>query len=70
MARPPAFLGDLHVPINMAVSPPYGWMLRKMAARIGATVQDVQASHAVFMTQPKEVTDVIDHAARHPGGTK
>lgn len=45
-------------------------MLRKMAARIGATVQDVQASHAVFMTQPKAVADVIDRAARHVGGTK
>lgn len=38
-------------------------MLRKMAKRIGATSIDVKASHAVFMTQPKVVADVIDAAA-------
>jgi pimeloyl-ACP methyl ester carboxylesterase len=39
-------------------------MLHKMAKRIGATVTEVKASHAVFMTQPKAVSDVIDRAAR------
>ncbi len=41
-----------------------GRMLRRMAERIGATVTEVPASHAVFMTQPKAVADVIDRAAR------
>lgn len=40
-------------------------MLRSMADRIGARVTDVAASHAVFMTQPGIVADVIDQAARH-----
>ena len=35
-----------------------------MAKRIGATVTEVPASHAVFMTRPQEVADVIDGAAR------
>ncbi|MEQ1955130.1 alpha/beta hydrolase [Mesorhizobium sp. CN2-181] len=39
-------------------------MLQAMAKRIGATVTEVAASHAVFMTQPKVVADVIDGAAR------
>ncbi|MDQ0305129.1 alpha/beta fold hydrolase [Ancylobacter polymorphus] len=39
-------------------------MLQHMAKRIGATVTEVPASHAVFMTQPKVVADVIDAAAR------
>ena len=39
-------------------------MLQAMAKRIGATVTEVAASHAVFMTQPKAVADVIDEAAR------
>jgi pimeloyl-ACP methyl ester carboxylesterase len=39
-------------------------MLQAMAARIGATVTEVPASHAVFMTRPQEVADVIDGAAR------
>lgn len=39
-------------------------MLRAMAERIGATITEVPASHAVFMTQPKVVADVIDGAAR------
>lgn len=39
-------------------------MLQDMADRIGATVTEVAASHAVFMTQPKVVADVIDDAAR------
>ena len=39
-------------------------MLHAMAKRIGANVTKVAASHAVFMTQPKVVSDVIDDAAR------
>jgi len=39
-------------------------MLHKMAKRIGATTTEVRASHAVFMTQPKAVADVIDRAAQ------
>lgn len=39
-------------------------MVHKMAERIGATVTEVPASHAVFMTRPQEVADVIDEAAR------
>ena len=39
-------------------------MLRSMAERIGATVTEVEASHAVFMTQSKIVADTIDKAAQ------
>ena len=39
-------------------------MLRAMAKKIGAKTIDVKASHAVFMTQPKAVADVIDQAAQ------
>ncbi|MEN7536660.1 alpha/beta fold hydrolase [Aurantiacibacter flavus] len=39
-------------------------MLHDMADRIGAKVTEVAASHAVFMTQPRVVADVIDEAAR------
>ena len=39
-------------------------MLHKMAKRIGATITEVKASHAVFMTQPKAVAAVIETAAR------
>lgn len=39
-------------------------MLQHMAKRINAKVTNVAASHAVFMTQPKVVADVIDQAAR------
>ena len=39
-------------------------MLRHMAKRIGAKVTEVPASHAVFMTQPKAVADVIDGASK------
>lgn len=39
-------------------------MLRSMARRINAKVTEVPASHAVFMTQPKVVADVIDRAAK------
>jgi pimeloyl-ACP methyl ester carboxylesterase len=40
-------------------------MLHTMATRIGATITEVKASHAVFMTQPKVVADVIDQAAQN-----
>ena len=39
-------------------------MLRHMASRIGAKITEVPASHAVFMSQPKAVADVIDEAAK------
>jgi pimeloyl-ACP methyl ester carboxylesterase len=39
-------------------------MLDHMAKRIGAKVTKVSASHALFMTQPQVVADVIDEAAR------
>ncbi|MFL6586580.1 MAG: alpha/beta fold hydrolase [Luteimonas sp.] len=39
-------------------------MLVHMAQRIGAEVTHVSASHALFMTQPNVVADVIDRAAR------
>lgn len=39
-------------------------MLQSMAKRVGATETEVTASHAVFMTQPNVVSDVIDEAAR------
>ena len=42
-------------------------MLHAMAKRIGATIKEVKASHAVFMTQPKAVAEVIDQAARGAG---
>ncbi len=40
-------------------------MLQAMAQRIGASVTEVKASHAVFMTQPKAVAEVIEQAARN-----
>jgi len=43
-------------------------MLHKMAKRIGATVHEVKASHAIFMTQPQAVAGVIDRAARDAAG--
>lgn len=39
-------------------------MLHHMAKRINAKVTEVDASHAVFTTQPKVVADVIDQAAK------
>lgn len=39
-------------------------MLRHMAKRAGATITEVSASHAVFMTQPDVVADTIHHAAQ------
>lgn len=42
-------------------------MLDSMAKRIGAKITKVKASHALFMTQPKAIADVIDEAARASG---
>jgi pimeloyl-ACP methyl ester carboxylesterase len=39
-------------------------MLQHMAKRIGAKSTEVDASHALFMTQPKVIADVIDEAAK------
>ncbi|MBL8548805.1 MAG: alpha/beta hydrolase [Hyphomonadaceae bacterium] len=39
-------------------------LLRRMAERIHATVVEVEASHVLFVTQPRVVADVIDRAAR------
>lgn len=39
-------------------------MLQHMATRIGATITNVPASHALFLTQPDVISDVIDTAAR------
>ncbi|OYX05781.1 MAG: alpha/beta hydrolase, partial [Rhizobiales bacterium 32-66-8] len=39
-------------------------MLDHMAQRMGAKVTKVSASHALFMTQPQIVADVIDQAAQ------
>lgn len=40
-------------------------MLQDMAKRIGAKVTEVDASHALFMTQPDVIADVIDTAAKN-----
>jgi pimeloyl-ACP methyl ester carboxylesterase len=40
-------------------------MLHSMARRIGARITEVSASHALFMTQPKAIADVIEEAARN-----
>jgi pimeloyl-ACP methyl ester carboxylesterase len=39
--------------------------LQAMAKRMGANITEVKASHALFMTQPTVVADVIDEAARN-----
>jgi ribosomal protein L12E/L44/L45/RPP1/RPP2 len=39
-------------------------MLQHMANRIGAQITEVAASHAVFMTQPKIVVEVIEKAVQ------
>ena len=39
-------------------------MLHDMARRIGAKVTEVDASHALFFTQPDVIADVIDEAAK------
>lgn len=46
-------------------------MLDHMAKRIGARVTKASASHALFMTQPQVIADVIDQAASQAAvGTK
>lgn len=39
-------------------------LLRQTAERIGAAIEEVDASHVVFLTQPKAVAEVIDRAAK------
>lgn len=39
-------------------------LLRQQAERIGADITEVEASHVLFLTQPRAVADVIDTAAR------
>lgn len=39
-------------------------LLRQQAARIGAEITEVEASHVPFLTKPQEVAGVIDAAAR------
>jgi hypothetical protein len=53
----------------MSVRPRRGRSIGNVRAA-SLRIQDVQASHAVFMTQPKAVAEVIDRAARHVGSTK
>lgn len=40
-------------------------MLQAMAKRIGANVTEVKASHALFMTQPGVIAEVIEQAAQN-----
>lgn len=39
-------------------------MLRHMARRMGATITEVAASHAFYLTQPDVVADTIHRAAQ------
>ncbi len=39
-------------------------LLRQMAERSGARVTEVDASHVLFISQPRAIADVIDEAAR------
>ena len=39
-------------------------LLRHTAERIAATIEEVEASHVPFLTQPKAVADVIHRAAQ------
>lgn len=41
---------------------------RKMSQRAGATVAEAKASHAVYVSQPQAVADVIEKAARRAAG--
>lgn len=36
---------------------------RAMAKRAGATIAETKGSHAVYVSQPRAVTDLIDQAA-------
>ena len=63
--------GQLFTPSERYVLPGVSrQMTMDMAKRIGARVTEVKASHAVFMTQPKVVADVIDQAAHHAAHAK
>lgn len=42
-------------------------LLRRSADRIGASTIEIRGSHAVFLTQPEAVAEVIDRAARSCG---
>ncbi|GLK79166.1 alpha/beta fold hydrolase [Methylopila turkensis] len=39
-------------------------LMRSMAKRAGSTVKEIKASHALFMSQPAAVADVIETAAK------
>lgn len=39
-------------------------LLRQQAKRIGAEITEIEASHVLFLTQPRAVADTIDAAAR------
>jgi len=45
-------------------------MLQHMAERIGARITNVPASHALFLTQPDVVSDVIVTAAQNAGSVR
>jgi pimeloyl-ACP methyl ester carboxylesterase len=45
-------------------------MLQHMAKRIGATITNVPASHALYLTQPGAVSDVIVTAAQNAGSAR
>ena len=45
-------------------------MLQHMAKRIGAEITNVPASHALFLTQPGVVSDVIATAAQNAAGAR
>ena len=44
-------------------------MLQHMARRMGATITNVSASHALYLTQPGAVSDVIVTAAQNAAGS-
>ena len=41
---------------------------RAMARRVGASVSEIAASHAVYVFQPQVVADLIKQAAAAAGG--
>jgi pimeloyl-ACP methyl ester carboxylesterase len=43
---------------------------RQTAKKIGAIAEEIKGSHALFVSQPKAVADVIDRAARTVGAKK
>jgi pimeloyl-ACP methyl ester carboxylesterase len=40
-------------------------LLRQTAQRIGAETHEVEGSHVAYLTQPKQVADILDHAAQN-----